>query len=208
MIEKNILYKISSRIKREIQAFKNNRLIKIQRAKLSCKDVTIISQNCIGGVFYHDMGIKFLSPTINLFFSCDDFVKFVLNLEYYLGLDLEITMGNEYPIGHLNDITAYFMHYNTCTEAKEAWERRKERINWNKIIVLSTDMEDFTDDVYEQWKRITYPKVLFTAVNRKGEGVVFYPEYEKYKKVPDLIPKREFYKNGILIDYINKEFKG
>ena len=29
------------------------------------ENVTFISQNCIGGVIYHDMGQKFLSPTIN-----------------------------------------------------------------------------------------------------------------------------------------------
>ena len=196
--------KIKNAISSRIQRRKNRKTINKMRNDFEIKDVTIICQNCIGGVFYHDMESPFLSPTINLYFKCRDFVKFALNLEYYMSQKVQMKWDEEYPLGILDDVEIHFMHYNTCTEAKEAWERRKERINWKKIIVLSTDMEDFTDDVYEQWKRITYPKVLFTAVNRKGEGVVFYPEYEKYKKVPDLIPKREFYKNGVLVNTLNK----
>ena len=42
-------------------------------------EFTIISSNCIGGVIYSDLHRKFLSPTINLFFSAKDFLKFVFN---------------------------------------------------------------------------------------------------------------------------------
>ena len=38
-------------------------------------EFTIISSNCIGGVIYSDLHRKFLSPTINLFFSAKDFLN-------------------------------------------------------------------------------------------------------------------------------------
>ena len=97
------------------------------------------------------------------------------------------------------------MHYNTCQEAESAWERRKKRIKQDKIIVLCTDMEEFTDEVYVRWKQIPYPKVLFTAKRKYAnkDGTVFFPEYENDGKVSDLIPERKFYRDGILMDTVN-----
>lgn len=43
------------------------------RFRLKNKDFSIISRNCIGGVMYHDLGLKCTSPTVNLFFYPDDF---------------------------------------------------------------------------------------------------------------------------------------
>ena len=71
------------------------------KKQLKTHDFTVISQNCIGGVFYHDMGLKFLSPTIDLYIPEPDFIKFISNLEYYINTDLEISDGENYPIGLL-----------------------------------------------------------------------------------------------------------
>lgn len=189
-----------------LQREKNKRLIGRMRKKLKVKDVTIISQNCIGGVFYHDMAKNFLSPTINLFIREPDFVKFVLNLRYYIDSELEVIWGEEYPIGILGgDVHIDFMHYRSCTDALEAWERRKKRILWDKIVVLATDRNGFTDNVFEQWKKIPYPKVLFCANKDflQESGTIFYPQYAKQSFVPDLIPKREFYKEDVLLNVVN-----
>lgn len=217
-VQKNILYKeqickyfssakvIPKRFCGRIQRKKRDQRILEMRRKLKVNNFTVISQNCIGGVFYHDMGLRFESPTINLFFSGMDFVKFVLKLDYYMSFELQMTWGEEYPIGYLDDVAIHFMHYNTCEEARLAWDKRKKRINRKKIIVICTDMEDFTDEVYERWKQITYPKVLFTANRKYADecNSVFFSECEKAGRVYDLIPKREFYRYGVLIDIINQ----
>ena len=67
-----------------------NQLIENAQKSFLHKKISIISQNCIGGVFYHDMNEKFLSPTINLYFDAYDFLKFVKNISYYLSLDIKI----------------------------------------------------------------------------------------------------------------------
>ena len=36
---------------------------------------SIIASNCIAGEMYNDLGLKFTSPTINLFFREKDFLK-------------------------------------------------------------------------------------------------------------------------------------
>lgn len=121
-------------------------------------------------------------------------------------MKLEIEWGEEYPIGKLDDISIHFMHYDNCTEAENCWNKRKERVNLNKIVVVSTDMEGFDDAVFEQWNRIEYPKVLFTAHEKYSyeKGQVYFPEYINLNHVSDLIPERKFYKNNILIETVNK----
>lgn len=212
LMKENIRQKISwvmalpGRFHGRMQRKKRDKLAAEMKAKLHTRDFTVLSQNCIGGVFYHDMGLQFTSPMINLYMSGNDFVDFVLNLDYYLSLKLRMTWREEYPIGYLDDVAIYFMHYHTCQEAEAEWEKRKTRIIRDNIVVLCTDMVDFTDEVFEKWRQIPYPKVLFTAKREYANepDTVYFPEYESNGKVPDLIPKREFYRDDVLIDTVNR----
>ena len=190
---------------RRIQRNKNAALTRKIKEGLKQEQFSLISQNCIGGLFYHDMGLQFQSPTINLFFSAEDFLKFAANLKYYMRLELDMYWGPDYPMGRLGDLVIHFMHYLTCREAKDAWERRSMRLQYDKIVIISTDRNNFGIDEFMGWKNLPYKKILFTANSKFAgeEGVVFYPEYEKKGLVPDLIPKREFYKDGILLSVIN-----
>lgn len=38
----------------------------MRRLRLENSDITILSNNCIGGIIYHKLGLRFKSPTINL----------------------------------------------------------------------------------------------------------------------------------------------
>lgn len=176
-----------------------------RRRKLRSDDFSIIAQNCIGGVFYHEMGMQFLSPTVNLFFQEPDFMCFVTNLDYYLGLDLCMQWGEEYPIGFLDDVRIDFMHYDTCEEAKEAWERRKVRIRKDRIVVIATDRNGFDDACFEQWKNLPYRKILYTA-NRKyaaEPGSVYYSTDEENGYVSNVIDNLAFYKDDVIFDVVN-----
>ena len=200
---KKRLEKLPGRIRGKIRRVKQNRIIHKLKDEAVFEDVSVISQNCIGGVFYHDMGRQFLSPTINLYFREPDFVRFANRLEHYLAQPLIMEWDEEYPIGYLEDVQIRFMHYASCTEAETAWKRRKDRIRWDRILILASDMEGFDDACYEKWLEIPYPKVLFTSKKRTAEGCVFFPEYEGRDCVPDLIPRREFYRDGVLLNTVN-----
>ena len=52
------------------------------------RNVSLITNTCIGGRLYHDYNQKFLSPTIDLYIKPKDFVKFCCNLKVYLGYEL------------------------------------------------------------------------------------------------------------------------
>lgn len=119
---------------------------KKRNKKIKNKDFTIISNNCWGGTVYQSYGLKYNTPTVGLYFIADDYIKFIYNIKEYLSYDLQFIKFSEskkakltgeklnYPVGKLKDIEIYFMHYKTEEEAKEKWNRRKKRINWNKII--------------------------------------------------------------------------
>ena len=92
---------------------------------------TIIASNCCGTMMYHDLGLPFLSPTINLNIGMEDFVRMVENLPWYMEQEIvEVKEKSSCPIGMLGDVRIGFIHYDTFEEAIQKWEDRKKRINW------------------------------------------------------------------------------
>jgi uncharacterized protein (DUF1919 family) len=120
-------------------------------------------------------------------------------------MDLCERKQNSVPLAKLDDIEIVFLHYRTQEEAEEKWNRRKQRIKWEKIIVLSTDRDGFDDSTFAEWKKIPYSKVLFTAIEKYGTHAdsVFFKEHSNSNTVPDLIPNRDFYRTGLVSSKIN-----
>ena len=59
-------------------------MIKKKRLDLKNSDFTIISSNCLGGVISHKLGLKFMSPTVNLFYRTQlHLLSFVRSLPFY-----------------------------------------------------------------------------------------------------------------------------
>ena len=151
------------------------------------------------------MGMKFLSPTINLHFKAGDFIKFVNNIENYLSQELDMRYGEFYPVGNLGDIEIYFNHYNTCKEAVEKWNERKKRIKFDKLAVIMTDRDGFNQEIFEEFKKVKYPKLLFTSnENYKFEDSIYYYEFMKECSVGDILSNKKFYKEDKLINLVNK----
>lgn len=112
---------------------------------------TIISNNCIAGNMLHDLGLRFNTPTINLQILPREYPKFCQNFRHYMETevveykelsdlhkyDLINMFGhvpkNEFPYGLCDDIIICFQHYPTFKEAKDAWDRRKARIDYDHI---------------------------------------------------------------------------
>ena len=87
--------------------YENNPLAIRRRAKmrneLTNKTPTFLCPNCIGGLLFHDLGLQFRSPTVNLMMYQTDFLKFVLHMDDYLGQELQFFKHPEYkfPCAHL-----------------------------------------------------------------------------------------------------------
>lgn len=150
---------------------------KYRKNKLVNKNVTIISNNCWGGHVYRYLGMEYLSPTIGLYFFADDFVKFCNNLKYYIDQELkfidaekskyynEICKKDEKcPIGVLDDIEIFFLHYKTAEEALEKWNRRKKRIVWDNLVLKFSEQNCCSEKEVIEFDKLSYErKFVFTT---------------------------------------------
>lgn len=137
----------------------------IKRFRLKNLTPTIIASNCNGEFIYYDMKLKFMSPTINLSFDMNDYVKMLENLQWYMEQSIEPYNDSrfEYPTGMLGDIEIRFNHYKTFDEAVKKWEERKKRIDWNNLFILGIDGDDCTYDSICRFDELPYKnKVIFT----------------------------------------------
>ena len=55
---------------------------KRKRLRLKNENFTVIASNCSGMFMYYDMGLRYLTPTVNLSIEMNDFVKMVRNLKW------------------------------------------------------------------------------------------------------------------------------
>lgn len=162
-----MLKRIVRKIKNIVWRKKRIKINEANRKRLNTKAKTasIISMNCIGGILYHDLGLEFLSPTINLYMVAEDFIKFCENIEYYLSIDEFVECKNEkcnYPVVNLGDLTLYLVHYNSVDEAQEKWNERKKRVNLDNIAIICTDREGMNDTLKARFEQLPYKKVMFT----------------------------------------------
>lgn len=168
----------------------------LNRSKLINKNPTIIASNCNGAFLMHDLGLKFRTPTVNLYFLPKHFIKLVENLDYYISLELEKFQDNnlDYPVGKLDDVIIYFMHYKSFEEAKQKWNERKKRIDKSNIYIMMTDRDGCTYEDMKAFDMISYKnKVIFTKNKYDNIKSSYYIHgFEKEDSV------------GILSDYENK----
>ena len=116
-------------------------------------------------------------------------------------------MGEKYPIGILDDIKIYFMHFSSVELALEKWEERKKRVNLDRVFVIMVEQNGFTDKNYEDFQNINYPKILFTRnPNHQADNVVYFEKYKDLDELPNIIDHREFYKDMKLPKAVNKAY--
>lgn len=137
---------------------------KRKNRRLKNRDVSIISSNCSGAFIYYDLGMRYLSPTVNLSIEMNDFVKMVKDLRWYMEQELvELNEKSECPMGMLGDVKIYFIHYDSFKDAKTKWEERKKRINWDNIFIVGSEKDQCTYDTIKNFEQLPYKnKVIFT----------------------------------------------
>lgn len=127
---------------------------------------TFLCPNCIGGILFHDLGIQFQSPTVNLMMKQRDFLKFVLNLDHYLAQELVFFQHPEYtfPCAHLGDLLLHFTHYHSQAEATEKWLERSRRIDRDNLFVFLMERDGLTQkDILRLGELRVRGLVVFTA---------------------------------------------
>lgn len=149
--------KITRRINKWIRT---KYVLPAKRQKLQNKEISILCNNCTGGFIYHDLGLRFDSPTINLFFHELDFFEFIEHFDYYVDQQLIQILNPkydkdapDYPVAVLKggekfkDIELHFLHYKSFDEANSKWEKRKKRLHLDRLYVIWTFMGMEQDDI-------------------------------------------------------------
>ena len=148
-------YKMINKLIVNVDTFVKNKEKHLEeiRSELTNKDFSLFTNNCLGGFIYHDLGLKFLSPTINLRITPKEFISFASDLKYYLNQELiEVESDDSFPIGILkgdekhSDIAIYFEHYSSFEKAKEKWIERSKRVNFDNIYI----MMEFYDGIHNE----------------------------------------------------------
>ena len=163
-----------------------------KRKRLINKTPSILSSNCNGSIILHDMGCRYNSPTVNLFFTPTDFIKLLKEPEYYLKVvpeEIHIS-GITYPVGSLDDIRVYFMHYDSFEAARNKWLERSQRVNFNNMYIIMTERDGCTYENLEEFDSLHYKnKIVFTSRP--------YPEFKSSYYIPGSEKGKEV---GILSD--------
>ena len=135
-----------------------------------------------------------------------DYIEFLSDLKGYINgkltfikpeesrwKDMPQISGDErfgsYPVGVLsngkNTIEIFFLHYHSEQEAREKWERRVQRINWNKLLVKFNDQNGCTETEVNKFMEMPFKnKVFFTCKhwpNENGGGYTFVHQFPRHE---------------------------
>lgn len=113
-----------------------------QYIELKKSKISIISNNCWGGLVYHTLGMECLSPFKNLYLEDEDYINLLQNLREYLKTpmeflryDIDVHSKERYPIMRLGDISVHCNHDQRPEDALENWNRRLKKINYDNLFV-------------------------------------------------------------------------
>lgn len=123
---------------------------------------TIFSNMCLGGIVYKELGLKSLSPTINMICMDSCYIEFLKDWKYYCSKEMRTYTEEEYdssfvhfhnfiPRGIIdNKVTWIFNHYKSGKEGVDAWKKRVMRINRDNIIAIAALEHDKDAYAFEQ----------------------------------------------------------
>ena len=137
-----------------------------KRLRLRNRRPTILATDCVGTFIYNDLGLPFLSPTINLTISHRDFMKFLNHLPEYLESDvypLEVKDAY-YPVGEIRygeeSVRLNFVHYASFEEGRSKWNARKKRVDPENLFIL--EFKELAEpEMIEEFSRLPYPNKRF-----------------------------------------------
>lgn len=138
----------------------------------------------MGGVCYEYFNLPKNSPTVGSYFFADDYIKLIKNLKHYLTKDIKVISAKDsvhfeilkeinqldIPIGQLDDVEVVLLHYKNSDIARDKWNRRIERINWNNLIIKFSYMSKCTDRHIVEFQKIKGVK-KFCFVPKKFENM-------------------------------------
>ncbi|WP_443091399.1 DUF1919 domain-containing protein [Basfia succiniciproducens] len=201
---KKAIEKIRNQVNKQFRRFINRK----NQSLLSNHEMSVIASNCNGAFILHDLAEQFRSPFVNLYLEPADFVKYLQNIHHYMQADLQfIKTDKAYPVGKLEDLTVYFMHYHSEQEARNKWIERTKRINLDNLFILMTDRDGCRYEDLSAFDKLPFAnKIVFTHKKyTEFSSALYIPGFEAQSQVGDLFEfsgwnGKKFYDQ---LDYVN-----
>ncbi len=126
------------------------------------------------------------SPTAGLYIQFPDYILFLQHLKDYCSQPIsfknagcqEISNREGYPIGVLSydkeEIVVHFLHYKSQEEAKEKWERRCKRIDFDNLLIIGSETDGCQKEDIEKFANLTYHNKIFFTKNRYDLNCTYY----------------------------------
>ncbi|MBQ9973414.1 MAG: DUF1919 domain-containing protein [Oscillospiraceae bacterium] len=187
------------------------------RRRLKVNNARIIASMCAGGILSHDLGLQFLSPTINLIIP--EFTAFCDGLEDRLRGELvdKGTSPHGYPLAELDGFLIEGVHYHSFDQLNEQWRRRTQRFfaSTDEIVLIASDTQVHLPRDVEAFHALPYRKVCFTSrQDIPYEEFIYCPEFAGEDTVgdilryTDLLGTRIFEKRLDCVGWLNGDVKG
>ena len=185
-------FSLKERILRKVKSYIEPLTVSLRRKKLNNTDFTIISNNCWGGMCYEHFDLPKMSPTVGMYIFAEDYIKLIGDLRRYMSMDLKMIPAEQsrhaeelrrreqlhIPVGVLGgDIEIVFLHYKEPELAKQKWDRRVARINWDNLIIKFSYMNLCEDAHIHQFEKLQGVKKF--AFSGKP-----FPEYDDVYVIP------------------------
>ncbi len=148
-------------------------------ARVRDETFTVISNDCWGSGVYDHTRLMYRTPFIGTRIFAPCYIEMLRDLKAYLQSPLEFVTVSRY--GFMNDqrqpslgfypiallhgnVEVHFMHETDEATARQKWERRRAKINWDNLFVkFSQDPTLCTPALLEEFDSLEYPyKVCFT----------------------------------------------
>ena len=166
----------------------------------SQKKIIILSSDCVGGRLMKDYRLPCFTPTVNIRFDGEDFLRLCQNPEYYFGMsEIQQSFDKNYahPVGRCGDIYLYFGHEDDFESGARKWKRgcklfRKALQGQYEICVIMNDRNEFRQEMVEKFEKLPYKyKVLFTHRPYIDAPHTFYMKGEDKKPYVDTMTDYE-----------------
>ncbi|MEY8375835.1 DUF1919 domain-containing protein [Lachnospiraceae bacterium 56-18] len=171
---------------------------------LKRSNISIISDNCWGGIVYHSLGLECLSPFKNLFVEEDDYIRLLDNLTWYMeqpltfecfGMDKHVP--TRYPIMTLGDVRIHCNHETDPIAAIEKWDRRRKKINYDNLFV---EMYSERADIIERFLALNNYKKKLCFVTFQSDHPNLFTLDTKQRELWEVVNESSQY---YLIDLLN-----
>ncbi len=129
--------------------------------------ISIVSNNCWGGIIYRTLGLECLSPFKNLFLKDEDYLKMIQDIKSYMSIEpigkrceTDPHSAKVYPVLEIGDIEIHCNHAENFEMAINDWNRRKSKINYSNLYVEMYTMNPLVAEKFVE-KTIGYKGICF-----------------------------------------------